>query len=107
MFKYLVIAIVLIVAFVLVRRLLARRPIEPVGKQPPKIITIDGEAVEVEVEGQELDIDSAVLDQVRKLNDSGQKIEAIKVLREATGLGLAEAKRIVESLDQIHPRKSS
>ena len=45
MFKYLVIAIVLIVAFVLVRRLLARRPIEPVGKQPPKVITIDGDAV--------------------------------------------------------------
>jgi hypothetical protein len=107
MFKYIVIAILLIIGFVLVRRLLARRPIEPVGKQPPKVITIDGDAVEVEVEGQELDIDPAVLDEIRRLNESGQKIEAIKVLREATGLGLAEAKRIVESLDQLHPRKSS
>ncbi len=85
MFKYLVIAIVLIGAFVLVRRLLARRPIEPVGKQPPKVITIDGDAVEVEAEGLETNIDPAVLDEIRRLNEKGQKIEAIKVLREATG----------------------
>lgn len=42
---------------------------------------------------------------------SGQKIQAIKVLREATGLGLAEAKQAVEAtevaLRQSAPEKFS
>jgi large subunit ribosomal protein L7/L12 len=38
---------------------------------------------------------------VRALLASGEKIEAIKVLREATGLGLTEAKSLVESLDEL------
>lgn len=105
MIKYIVIAVVIIVAFAVVRRLFGRKPIEPAGQQRPKMITQDGGAVAAEVEGQELDIDAAVLDECRRLSDNGQKIEAIKVLREATGLGLAEAKQIVESLDRIHPRK--
>lgn len=33
----------------------------------------------------------------------GQKIEAIKELREATGLGLAEAKDVVEALERGEP----
>lgn len=105
MLKYIVIGVVLIVAFVMLRRLFGRKPIEPVGQQRPKVITQDGGAVAAEVEGQELDIDAAVLDECRRLSDNGQKIEAIKVLREATGLGLAEAKQIVESLDKIHPQQ--
>jgi ribosomal protein L7/L12 len=41
----------------------------------------------------------AVSDRVRELaKDSSRKIEAIKVLREETGLGLAESKRVVEQL---------
>lgn len=36
--------------------------------------------------------------QARRLAASGRKIEAIKVYREATGLGLAEAKEAVERL---------
>jgi ribosomal protein L7/L12 len=41
----------------------------------------------------------AISDTVRELSrDPGRKIEAIKVLREETGLGLAEAKRVVEDL---------
>jgi ribosomal protein L7/L12 len=30
----------------------------------------------------------------------GQKIEAIRVLREATGIGLAEAKQLVEAAER-------
>ena len=105
MIKYIVIGVVIIVALALLRRLFGRKPIEPVGQQRPKMISQDGGAVAAEVEGQELDIDAAVLDECRRLSDNGQKIEAIKVLREATGLGLAEAKQVVESLDRIHPRK--
>ena len=105
MLKYIAIGVVILVAFVLLRRLFGRKPIEPVGQQRPKMITSEGGAVAAEIEGQELEIDPKVLDEVRQLSDAGRKIEAIKVLREATGLGLAEAKQIVESLDQLHPRK--
>ncbi|MBC8115979.1 MAG: ribosomal protein L7/L12 [Candidatus Saccharimonas sp.] len=37
---------------------------------------------------------------VRRLLADGQKIEAIKVLREATGAGLAEAKQAVEAIER-------
>jgi large subunit ribosomal protein L7/L12 len=36
--------------------------------------------------------------EVRALNSAGRKIEAIKRLRAATGLGLAEAKALVERM---------
>jgi ribosomal protein L7/L12 len=101
MLKYIVIGVLVIVALVMLRRLFGRKPIEPVGRQRPKMITQEGGAVAAEIEGQELDIDPKVLEEIRQLSDAGRKIEAIKVLREATGLGLAEAKQIVESLDQI------
>ncbi|GAB2957710.1 hypothetical protein GCM10027280_53020 [Micromonospora polyrhachis] len=44
------------------------------------------------------DVPPAVLDQVRKLHHRGRKIEAIKVLRQHTRLGLKEAKEAVERL---------
>jgi|SRR5688572_3244431 len=105
MIKYIVIGIAIIAAFVLLRRLLGRKPIEPFSRQPPKTTAKDGGTVTAEIGDQELDIDAAVLDEVRRLSDGGQKIEAIKHLREETGLGLTEAKEIVDSLDLIHPRK--
>ena len=42
---------------------------------------------------------SDTLAQVGALMAQGEKIEAIKVLREATGMGLAEAKAAVEKLE--------
>ena len=105
MLKYILIGVVIIVAFVLLRRLFGRKPIEPFSQQPPKLIAKDGGTVTAEIDGQDLEIDSAVLDEVRRLTDDGQKIEAIKHLREATGLGLTEAKQVVDSLDLSHPRK--
>jgi hypothetical protein len=104
MLKYIVIGAVIVAAIVLLRRLFGRNPIEPFSQQP-KLIPKQGATVTAEIGDQELDIDAAVLDEVRRLTDSGQKIEAIKHLREATGLGLTEAKEIVDSLDLIHPRK--
>jgi len=41
-----------------------------------------------------------LLDRVRKLMASGQKIEAIKLVRDETGLGLKEAKDAVERCAQ-------
>lgn len=65
---------------------------------------IEGGAVAAEIDGQELDLDPAILDEIRQLAASGRKIEAIKRLRDATGLDLAKAKDIVESLERM-PRK--
>jgi hypothetical protein len=105
MLRYILIAVVIVAAIALLRRLFGRKPIEPFRQQPPKLSTKQGGTVTAEIGGQELQIDAAVLDEARRLSDSGQKIEAIKHLREATGLGLTEAKQIVDSLDLIHPRK--
>ena len=101
MIRYIVIALVLFAAFVLVRRLLGRRPKEPVPFDRPKLITRDGGSTTAEIAGQELDIDEAVMADIRALIAGGNKIEAIKVLREATGLDLTEAKRIVDSLEHL------
>ena len=37
---------------------------------------------------------------VRALVDSGDKIEAIKLVRESTGLGLKESKELVEGMER-------
>jgi ribosomal protein L7/L12 len=105
MLKFLIIGLVILAAIFLLMRALGRRPRE-VGPDKPKIITMDAGSVAAEINGQELDIDPAVLDEVHRLSESGQKIEAIKRLREATGLGLVEAKDIVESLERLHPNGS-
>ena len=101
MIRYIVIALVLFAAFVLVRKLFGRRPKEPVPFDRPKLITRDGGSTTAEIAGQELDIDEAVMADIRALIAGGNKIEAIKVLREATGLDLTEAKRIVDSLEHL------
>ena len=44
--------------------------------------------------------DVEVSDAVVAAVDAGNKIEAIKILREETGLGLAEAKDVVDALDK-------
>ena len=102
MIRYIVIALVLLAAFLLVRKLFfGRRPKEPVPFDRPKLITKEGGSTTAEIAGQELDIDEAVMADARALIASGNKIEAIKVLREATGLGLTEAKQIVDSLEHL------
>ena len=104
MLKYLIIGLVIVVAVILLARMFGRRPSEPSPRKEPKMLTVDGGAVAAEIDGQELDIDPGVFAEIRKLSDSGRTIDAIKRLREATGLGLAEAKDIVESLDRIRPK---
>lgn len=41
------------------------------------------------------------VDRVLQLTRAGQKIQAIKEVREQTGMGLKEAKDLVESLDTL------
>jgi ribosomal protein L7/L12 len=107
MIRIVIVAVLIVVAVVVLRRLFGHRPIEPFSRQPPpKLVAREGGTVTAEIAGQELEIDPKVFEEVRALAESGQKIEAIKLLREATGLGLTEAKQIVDALDHIHPRKA-
>jgi ribosomal protein L7/L12 len=50
-----------------------------------------------------IDSNSALQAELKRLTDAGKKIEAIKRLREATGMGLAEAKNVVEAIQQRRP----
>ena len=50
--------------------------------------------------------DLEISDQVIAAIDAGRKIEAIKVLREESGLGLKEAKDVVDSLTRTRRGES-
>ena len=102
MIKFIVIAAIIVIGLIFVIRRFGRARIEPQQKRlAPPIISTDGGAVAVESDGQEIQIDPATMAQIRALLAADRKIEAIKVLREATGLGLAEAKNLAESLADL------
>lgn len=101
MIRYIIIALAIFGAFILIRKLFGHRPKEPVPFERPRVITQQGGATTAEIAGQELDIDEAVMADIRALIAGGNKLEAIKRLRDATGLDLAEAKRVVESLEHL------
>jgi ribosomal protein L7/L12 len=102
MLKYAIVVLVVLIALVLVVKAFARRPKVPVAPGRPVMLRADGGSVAAEIDGQELDIDSATLAEIRALATSGRKIEAIKRLRDATDLDLARAKDIVDSLPRMH-----
>ena len=62
--------------------------------------TASGTLMELEINGQKFDVNPEAAAQVRQYLSDGKKIEAIKVLREATGLGFAEAKNMVEIMER-------
>lgn len=70
-----------------------RRPLD----RPPTIIDVTPRRAP-------LRLDPGLEAEVHSLLASGHKIEAVKRVREATGLGLAEAKDLVDALDQSNPR---
>ena len=59
-------------------------------------VRVENSHVAMTVDGKEVSFPQAVLDHLR----AGQTIEAIKELRNASGLGLAEAKKVVDLLAQ-------
>jgi hypothetical protein len=75
------------------------------GGDPRRTIRFDQQRLDttrmhLEVDGQGLDIPPEVSAEILAHLHRGNKIEAIKRLREATGLGLAEAKQMVEALER-------
>jgi len=101
MLKYAIVALVVLIGLVLVAKAFGRRPKVPVGPDEPRMLPTRGGTVSAEIDGQELDIDSATLAEIRALATSGRKIEAIKRLRDATDLDLARAKDIVDALERM------
>lgn len=53
------------------------------------------------VNGRTVDVPAEAMAEIQALIRAKQKIEAIKALREATGMGLAEAKAVMESLEKV------
>ncbi len=62
------------------------------------LVIVSRSAVRSRIDPTQVTIDPAVATQVRSLYARDKKVEAIKVLRAATGLGLADAVRIADKL---------
>lgn len=100
-YGYLVIGVVL--GFILARVLKAvgGRRVSSAAGSKTVMVSAERGSVDVEIDWQEYDIDPVTMAEVRNLAGKGNKIEAIKRLRETTGLGLHEAKQIVDALERL------
>lgn len=71
------------------RRAVAEPPVsEPAG-------------VNLVINGQVVDIPPAALNRIHALLQANNQAEAVKVFREATGFGAAEAKAVIDSLGKV------
>lgn len=97
-----------ILVFLLTRR--SDRNVQPLGtatglpdtgKKALKQNRMTGAFTQIRIEnnGQPIELSPEVSSEVMELLRSGDKIGAIKALREATGLGLAESKNLVEAME--------
>lgn len=66
----------------------------PPSASPPSSVQIDGTPVTVHI-STEVSSDDQIVNLIRR----GRKIEAIKRMRDLTGMGLAEAKNAVEAIE--------
>ena len=82
-------------------RRLPQAAAEPSAAEPsaPVVATPAEEAgIKLVVNGNTVEIPPAAMAEIQGLIRSGQKAEAVKVLREATGMNQAAAKSVVASL---------
>ncbi len=84
-------------------RLTANKQSAPEIETPPTIPAQveQGAAIKLVVNGNTVEIPADAMADIQGFIQSNQKIEAIKRLREATGLNLAAAKSVVESLEKV------
>lgn len=70
------------------------------GRKSPGMGEDDAGTLELSRPGTDIgrELDAQLLDDIRVIAQGGKKIEAIKIYREASGVGLADAKRAVEAL---------
>jgi ribosomal protein L7/L12 len=57
--------------------------------------------VSLVVNGRNIDVSAEAMAEIQSLLRTGKTVEAIKVLREASGLGLEEAKAVLGSLEKV------
>lgn len=72
----------------------------------PALLEHDGHGpiapgISLVVNGRTVDVAAEAMEEIRDFLRAGKKIEAIKVLREATGMGLKEAKAVLQSLEKV------
>lgn len=98
-YGYLVIGVGL--GFVLARilKMLAPRRASTGGKTV--MVSDEAGAIRVEINGRTHPIDPIAMAEVRNLTDKGDKMKAIKRLREASGIGLYESRQVVEALEKL------
>jgi ribosomal protein L7/L12 len=62
------------------------------------LVIVNTRAARSRVDPTQVSIDPALAAQVRDLEAKGKKLEAVRLLRQTSGLGLADAVRIVDKL---------
>jgi ribosomal protein L7/L12 len=62
------------------------------------LLIVSNRAAKSRVDPTQVSIDPALATQLRDLEAKGKKLEAVRLLRKTTGLGLADAVRIVDKL---------
>ena len=86
------------------RRLPPQAEAEPaVAAPPPPLVAPQAEeaAIKLVVNGNTVEIPPVAMAEIQGLIQSGEKAEAAKVLREATGMNQAAAKSVVASLEKV------
>jgi len=61
----------------------------------------EGAGIKLVVNGNTVEVPPAAMAEVQAMIKEGQKTEAAKVLRDATGMNLAAAKSVVASLEKV------
>ena len=78
-----------------------------VGAALVGLVIVGTRSARSRVDPTQVSIDAALAGRVRELYAKGDKLQAVKDLRAATGLGLADAVRIADKLGAAgHPAKS-
>jgi ribosomal protein L7/L12 len=62
------------------------------------LVIVNARAARSRVDPTQVSIDPALVGQLRDLEAKGKKLDAVRLLRKSTGLGLADAVRIVDKL---------
>lgn len=57
--------------------------------------------VSLVVNGRNIEVSATAILEIQELMKSGKPVEAVKALRAATGLGLEEAKAVLDSLEKV------
>lgn len=82
------------------RRLSPETPVIP-SVEPVVAPQAEEAAIKLVVNGNTVEVPPTAMADIQGFIQSGQKIEAIKALREATGMNLAAAKSVIASLEKV------